>query len=87
MPNTIRSSIDDLAKLGMLDAHELTDEIVDLLIADFMRDPTMPRRTYSEWRMRLAAARAHIVVRIYRRVDQHVDVEDVLRTLQHEEVL
>jgi hypothetical protein len=79
--NIIRSTIEDIPVLGIIDAHELADAVVDLVIAMLMRDPAMPQRTYSEWWARLANVRAHIVARLHHRIGDHADIEDVLRAL------
>jgi hypothetical protein len=85
--NNIRGAIEDLAALGVLDAHELADGIVELMIAALMRDPSIPPRSVSDWWARFANARARIVEQIHRRVDGHVDVDDVLRELAFAGVL
>jgi hypothetical protein len=76
--STIRSAIEDIAALGVIDAHELADAVLDLMIAMLMHDPTMRECTYAEWWARLANVRAHIVGQLHRRIDQHIDVEDAL---------
>jgi hypothetical protein len=82
-----RDAIEDLAMLGEFDAHELADAIVELIIATLACDPTIPPRPFLERWARLANTRAYIVEVIHRRIDGHVDVDDVLRELEDEGVL
>jgi hypothetical protein len=79
-----RESIEDLATLGVVDAYELADAAIDLMILTLTRDPSIPPRLTSEWWTALADTRARIAEEIHRRVDAHVDIEDVLRALQFE---
>jgi hypothetical protein len=85
--NNIRPLIEDLAAPGAPDAHELADAVIGLMVATLAHNPSIPSRTFSDWWAQLANARALIVEQIHRRVDGHVDVEDVLRTLEFEGVL
>jgi hypothetical protein len=47
--NNIRSMIEDLAALGVLDAHELADLAIELTITALVQDPAIPPRPFSEW--------------------------------------
>ncbi len=85
--NSARSTVEDLPTLSLVDAHELADLAIELLIAALMRDPVSSPRTYSDWWAQLANVRAHIAAQLHRRIDQHVDVADVLRALELEGVL
>ena len=79
--------IEDLATLGVLDVHELADLTIELTITALGRDPAIPPRPFSEWSVRLAKTPTLLVEHFHRRIDGHVDVEDVLRTLEFEKVL
>jgi hypothetical protein len=81
------SAIEDLAALGVLDAHELADLAIELIITALMQDPAIPPRSFKDWWARLANTRTLLVERFHRRIDGHVDVEDVLRSLEFEEAL
>ena len=87
MSNNIQNAIEDLAALNVLDAHELADLTVELTIAALVQDPAIPPRSFLEWWARLANMRTLLVEHFHRRIDGHVDVEDVLRTLEFEGVL
>jgi hypothetical protein len=80
----LRELINDLAVLGQVDAHELTDAIIELLIATLVHDPAIPSRTHAEWWARLGNVRARVVELLHRHIDEHVAVQDVLRTLEFE---
>ena len=85
--NTIRREIEALAVLNVYDAHALADTIVEMTIFALARDPSIPARSFSAWWAMLANTRAHIVDQIHDRIDEYVDVNDVLRTLEFEGVL
>jgi hypothetical protein len=85
--NMIHSAIEDLAALGVLDAHELADAIIESLIAALARDSALPSRSDADWWLRLASTRMRIVEKIHRRIDGHVDADDVRRALEWEGVL
>jgi hypothetical protein len=83
----IQNAIEDLAALGVLDAHELADLTIELTIDALVQDPAIPPRSFSEWWARLADVRMRLAEHFHRRIDGHVDIEDVLRALQFEGVL
>ena len=87
MSNNIQNAILDLAALGVFDAHELADLTIELTIDALVQDPAIPTRSFSEWWARLANMRTLLVEHFHRRMDGHVDVEDVLRTLEFEGAL
>ena len=74
--NGIRSAIEDLPTLGVIDAHELAGTIIDSVIGALMRDPNNAR-SYREWAVALADTRARMVQQIHRRIHGHVDINDV----------
>jgi hypothetical protein len=83
--NIIRSAIEDLPILDVIDAHELADAIVDKVISDLVRDPNNTR-SHREWSVALADTRARIVEQIHRRIYGHALIDDVLNTLVMEGV-
>ena len=46
--NNIRGAIEDIHSLDLIDAHELADLIIDLMIGALLHDPAIPGRPYSE---------------------------------------
>ena len=58
--NSIRSAIENLPTLGVIDAHELAYLIVDNVIGVLMRDPNNTR-SRREWAVALADTRARVV--------------------------
>jgi hypothetical protein len=44
-------------ELGVDDAGWLSDEVIDMVIAALRVDPTMPQRSYTDWRLHLANLR------------------------------
>jgi hypothetical protein len=87
MSNNMQNAILDLAALGVFDAHELADLTIELTIAALVQDPAIPSRSFLDWWVRLANMRTLLVEHFHRRIDGHVDVEDVLRALQFEGAL
>ena len=83
--NSIRSAIEDLPALGVIDAHELADLIVDNVIGVLMRDPNNTR-SRREWAVALADTRARVVEQIHRRIYGHALIDNVLNTLVMEGV-
>jgi hypothetical protein len=82
-----QNAIEDLAALGVPDAHELADLAVELIITALMQDPAIPPRSFSEWWARFANMRTRLVEHFHRRIGGHVAIEDVLRTLEFEGAL
>jgi hypothetical protein len=74
-------AIRDIAALNKRDAEQLTDQIVDNLIQALMRDPAMPIRSSLDWSIALANPRQHAIELIHRRINGHVDRQDVLNVL------
>jgi hypothetical protein len=77
----IAHAIWDIAALNKRDAEQLTDQIVDVLIQVLMRDPTIPIRSSLDWSIALANARQPVIEHIHRRINGHVDRQDVLNVL------
>jgi hypothetical protein len=75
---TIAQAIEDIAALDRRDAEQLTDQIIDLLIRELMRDHTLPSRSSPDWSIKLATARQHVGELIHRRINGRVDRQDVL---------
>jgi hypothetical protein len=80
-PMNLRAAIEDLPALGVLDAHELGDLIIEQVIQKLQRDSSIPARSYSEWMVALADVRARIVEQIHLSIRNHVHIDDVLRAL------
>jgi hypothetical protein len=78
--NIIRSAIEDLPILDVIDAHELADTIIDKVISALLRDPNNTR-SRREWAFVLADTRARIVEQIHRRIYGHTLMDDVLNAL------
>jgi hypothetical protein len=75
---TIEQAIWDIAALRKRDAEQLADQAIDLMIEQLMRDPALPKRSFQDWSIRLANVRQRVIERIHRRIDGHVDRQDVL---------
>jgi hypothetical protein len=81
-PDQILTAIRDLAALSRADAFALADQIRDMAIARFERDPAMPQRCYREWFDSFAGLYADIAVRISRCILDHVHRDDVIDAVE-----
>jgi hypothetical protein len=81
----LKSAIDDIAELNEVDAAELGDAIIDIVIDALMRDPAAPKYTALEWRLVLAPVHALIVARINARIANHIDRQDALDCVEWED--
>ena len=78
---TIARAVWDIAAFNKRDAEELTDQTVEDLIQVFMRDPALPYFSYPEWSIKLAEVRQRVTAHIHRRINGHLDRQDVLNVL------
>ena len=81
MNERLMSEIEDIAGLN---AAELADTIIDIVIGALMHDPAAPKHTALEWRLVLASVHALIVVRINARIADHIDRQDVRNAVEWE---
>jgi hypothetical protein len=75
------NAIWDIAALGKCDAEQLTDHGIDEVIKELRRDPTLPIRSSLDWSIKLANARQRVIEHIHRRINGHVDRQDVLNVV------
>ena len=78
---TIVDAIYDIAALDKRDAEELADQIIDVLIQVFVRDPALPDFSYPEWLIKLADVRQRVTAHMHRQINGHLDRQDVLNVL------
>jgi hypothetical protein len=84
MTEQLKSAIDDIAGLNEIDAAELADAIIDIVIDALIHDPAAPKYTALEWRLVLASVHALIVVRINARIADSIARQDALNAVERE---
>jgi hypothetical protein len=82
----IEAALQNIAGLDRRDADRLTDQIIDTLIDKALsRDTALPRRTSTEWFVKLADAHSRIAELINRRTYGRVSLSEVLDVINNSE--
>ena len=74
--------IEKLPVLGRVDAERIVDQFFNAtLIPILQRDPAITSRSFYEWRISLADARAAITEHLHHRIRGHIHCDDVVYLL------
>jgi hypothetical protein len=78
----LEAALQNIAGLDRRDADRLADQIIDTLIdGTLSRDSALPRRTSTDWLVKLADARSRIAEQINRRTYGRITLGDVLEVI------